>query len=848
LVKFKKLLGKRKITIPVDPIEIFSNLDKEVGKESLRDPQEAVLKEWYKEHQTQKDIIVKLHTGQGKTLIGLLILQSSINEGGGPALYICPNNYLVDQIVEQARSFGIKTIKFTEKIKRPPRSFLNSEVILVANCQKLFNGRSQFGVRGTRRDVLNIGAIVIDDAHKCLDIIREQFSIKIKRTNGDGSNPIYERLWSLFEESLKRQAPGTCTDISNGVHCLMAVPFWTWLNESEEVLKILSEYKESDELTFVWDLLKDHINECICIFSGDRLEITPRLLPIDRIPSFSEAKRRIFLSATLTDDAFLVKDMGIEPESVINPLSTGDVKYSGERLILLPTLVDINFQRMEVISWVQALAAKYGTFGVVAITPSFRRADSWRSGGADITRVGERELYNSIDDLKLKVDRNEANNVLVLVNQYDGIDLPDSTCRILVLDLLPSYSTLMDGYLKETRPFSGIIHRQQAQKVEQGMGRAIRGSSDWCIVIIVGNNITNFLSEKSKRAYLSNEAQLQIKIGEELAEEMKIEGGQITDIEDLIIQCLRRDEGWKEYYRDRMSELEPDEPKKVHLDRATTERNAEIFCLQGQYKMAADAIQTIVDLADPSDKGWYLQLMATYLYNIDQTRSMDIQLKAHSENPSLFRPPIGITYSKLTSTGTRESRIFDWIKEHDSYNAAIIEITRIMGNLLWGSPSNTFEQGIEDLGRTLGFISDRPEKRTGEGPDNLWNIQGKLYWLIECKNQIKTSREEISKSEGGQLSNSIAWFKTYHESDTTYPVIIHPAEKLADGVYITDAFWVMGLEELKKLRENTESFYKSFTGTAFDSLSREIIGQKLIDYRLDTENLVREYLRRGKRA
>ena len=49
---------------------------------------------------------------------------------------------------------------------------------------------------------------------------------------------------------------------------------------------------------------------------------------------------------------------------------------------------------------------------------------------------------------------------------------------------------------------------------------------------------------------------LQIDIGEELAREMKEEGGQLAVINELISQCLRRDEGWKQYYKEVMSKLE----------------------------------------------------------------------------------------------------------------------------------------------------------------------------------------------------------------------------------------------------------------------------------------------------
>jgi replicative superfamily II helicase len=55
------------------------------------------LKEWFTQRRELKDVIVKLHTGQGKTLIGLLILQSKLNQTGEPALYVCPNNNLVQQ-------------------------------------------------------------------------------------------------------------------------------------------------------------------------------------------------------------------------------------------------------------------------------------------------------------------------------------------------------------------------------------------------------------------------------------------------------------------------------------------------------------------------------------------------------------------------------------------------------------------------------------------------------------------------------------------------------------------------------------------------------------------------------
>ena len=849
MVDFNKLLGKKKLSKVLDPILIFKDLDKEIGKEDLRLPQAAVLKDWHEKWRSKRDIIVKLHTGQGKTLIGLLILQSSLNEGFGPALYVCPNKYLVNQTIEQAREFGIHTVQFAPDVTRPPQTFLNSNSILVTNCKKLFNGKSVFGIAGSGREPISLGAIVMDDAHKCLDIIREAFSVTVDRTDADGKpNPMYSEIWDLFRESLGRQAPGTCSDIESGEpNSLMAVPFWAWHNKQKEVLQTLRTHKEGKELLFVWDLLKNRIEQSLCLFSGTRLEIAPRILPIDLVPSFSQAKRRIFLSATLTEDSFLVRDLLIDPESVSEPLSSGDVSYCGERLIIIPSLVDLNLRREQLIRWVSAIARKHGSFGVAAITPSFEHAKHWEKYGAKVTNV--ENLEEEISNLQGRIKKREAKEVMIIVNEYDGVDLPDNTCRILTLDSLPTYSSLIERFAQEMRPTSGIIRRHLAQRVEQGMGRAIRGSSDWCIVVVVGNNLTNFLSEHSKRQFLSKEAQMQIKIGEELASEMKQEGAEVGVVERLINQVLNREPGWKEYYKKGMSEIGVETISSENLKRAILERDAETFYIQGNFKKAKDTIQELIQMSEQTDKGWYFQLMATYLFPIDSTTSMDIQVKAHSENNRLFRPEAGITYSKVTATGSsRASLILSWMRTYDSYNALLINLGSILDRVAFTAPSESFEEGMNELGKALGFLTDRPEKASGSGPDNLWNIDGKRYWIIECKNMISSQRKEITKKEAGQLGNAIGWFKTnYKDCDGTY-VFVHPADVYAKDAYPPEQIWCLNPQGLDKLKKNVMAFYVSMQSTPLADVSENLIRKKLTEFSLETSVVATSYLKRAEKG
>ena len=89
MVDFKKRLRARVSEKPLDPVAIYDSLDRASDKGPLRPVQEYVLSEWHKSLREKRDLIVKLHTGQGKTLIGLLMLQSRLNERRGPAVYLC---------------------------------------------------------------------------------------------------------------------------------------------------------------------------------------------------------------------------------------------------------------------------------------------------------------------------------------------------------------------------------------------------------------------------------------------------------------------------------------------------------------------------------------------------------------------------------------------------------------------------------------------------------------------------------------------------------------------------------------------------------------------------------------
>src|SRR4051812_16915683 len=89
-----------------DPRRIFTTLKRDVRFKRPLDEQADVLDAWFA-RRTARDLTIKMNTGGGKTVVGLLCLQSSLNENVKPAVYITPDNFLVAQVLAEAKALGI---------------------------------------------------------------------------------------------------------------------------------------------------------------------------------------------------------------------------------------------------------------------------------------------------------------------------------------------------------------------------------------------------------------------------------------------------------------------------------------------------------------------------------------------------------------------------------------------------------------------------------------------------------------------------------------------------------------------------------------------------------------------
>ena len=104
VIDFSDMLGEDD-EVAIHPREVFNTLNRIPGFSFPRDIQTEVMNRWF-DNRDQPDSVIKLNVGSGKTLVGLLLLQSSLNEKKGPALYVAPDKQLSQQVVKEALALG----------------------------------------------------------------------------------------------------------------------------------------------------------------------------------------------------------------------------------------------------------------------------------------------------------------------------------------------------------------------------------------------------------------------------------------------------------------------------------------------------------------------------------------------------------------------------------------------------------------------------------------------------------------------------------------------------------------------------------------------------------------------
>jgi len=792
MVDFGKLRTQAKKAVPIEPGEIFRRLPKPEGFNDIYTSQEQVLENWFG-RRNEADVVIKLHTGGGKTLVGLLMAQSTLNETKEPVLYLAPTRQLVKQTLEKAKAHGIAAVPY-EKGKPLAEDFINGKAVMVATYKALFNGQSKFGVRGGARPPVKVGAVILDDAHVAFSVVRESFTLAV---DADNNSECYEELTSLFRKAFRdSDRIGTFDDIVQGSSGgVIEVPYWAWHEQIDTVREYLRA--DADNYAFVWPLLRDNLHLCHALISRNAFTITPVLPLVNEFPTFSDSPRRIYMSATIADDSEIVRTFDADPRFVGNALTSRSLAGISERMILIPDLMPFSFETIEAVSTLLEWTAEKRNLGAAVLVQSNNAAKRWEKVATFATKSED------VDHLVRQLQDRETNGPVVLANRYDGIDLPGDSCRLLVIEGLPAGTTDYELMRAATLYGGASISRMLAQRIEQGIGRGARGSGDHCVVILAGADLAGWIAKDANFQLLTSATRAQLDIGSTVSKEVK----DTKELARTIATSFDRNPDWIEYHAETLAEsLDQEQADPNRFEIAAAERKAFNLWVDGYHDKAITKLDSSINSVkslDSQTRGWLLQLAGRIANHWGQTeRGDELQQNAYGNNRNLLRPRVVPPYRPLATPSAQASLIAQQFQGYRIRRGLINRFENVVSQLHQNSTANQFEQALVELAQMLGLTAERFDDG-GKGPDVLWLLPQKVGFIIEAKSR-KLKKNSLTKENHGQLLVAEQWFNQNYPAYEAVRISVHPTNKATKSASATDTY-ALTFEKLAALISDTRA-------------------------------------------
>lgn len=773
--------------VELDPAKIFRKFAK--ANDSIYrmpwDIQTEVWDKWFR-RRFDRDSVIKMNTGSGKTVVGLMLLQSCLNELKEPCAYFTPNKQLQQQVLATASDLGVQV---ATDLDDP--NFLRGKSILVAPIHKLFNGQSRFGIRSRSQHFQQCGAILVDDVHASMDTIRDCYSIKIE--SGD---KCYAKLLKLFESAIKGQSIHSYSAITSGEESdTVQVPYWDWQQLIERVETVLDSNLPAETRRFGFSMVRQHLSLCEAFVNRDEFEIRLPYPDLELFPSYVDADRRIFMTATLTDDSSLCASLGVERKAVEFPIAPKEAGDIGDRIILAPSRLS-KVRKEQVQNKLKEWSTRYN---VVVLVPSFNSAEDWRWIADKVAEAGE------VSEVVARL-RNEHVGLVVLVNRYDGVDLPDDACRILVIDGLPQYRRPHSIVEQAVLNDSDALSRLQMQRVEQGMGRGVRSSDDYCAVLLLGPHLIYNAYKTGAKENFSPATRAQFELSERFSESITKE--HFRQFVEAVEAFLDRDPEWVEASHAALAKVEYPERYEIN-DWAIVERLAFDDATSQQGEEAATRLKDAVKALPRRERGFYEQRAAAYMNTQSPKRAIGIQRSARVKNKFLLKRGDLTKAKRSTISGAQSKRALDFLesKKFETRDDFKLWGKSVLCDLVpdpaHGS-SASFEAAVEAVGCLLGFDSTRPENESNVGPDNLWRSNEGPALLLEAKSESEAER--ISRRDLSQCAHSVDWFASTFGQEDNLGVLVHGSNCAESNAVPRKNLQVFTFEKLEKFRENVSNY------------------------------------------
>lgn len=801
-------LSKTKATKPTTPEELFPTLKRPPGS-NVRNLwlHQGDLLRAYAANINKPNIALELPTGAGKSLIGLLVAEFRRQAHDERVAYLCPTKQLARQVHAQAANYGIPTVVLTGRQKEyDPADYTaynTAAKIALTTYSAVFN---------TNPKIDNAECLLLDDAHAAENYIANLWSVQVQR---EKHRATYDALVDLFAdvlpEALVFHMAEDDDDSESGVGVVHPPIVW---ERSQRIREILSA-ASGDSIEYPWSMIDEHLGACHIYMSRPEILIRPLCPPSETHPPFANANQRIFMSATLGSGGDLERATGVRSIHRL-PLPKGwEKRGTGRRLILLPNL---SLRTAEAEQLTSELAKRDGRLLVLTTDGAhLKRIEAgWLKGsGKTILHADDIEA-----DLAVFTDDDDA--ALVLTNRYDGIDLPDEACRQMVIDDHPDATNLQERFLTERLGAGAFLRERIRTRVTQAMGRCTRNDTDHATILILGERLAKFLTEKDVRRSLHPELQAELALGIDNSKEQTAEG--FLDIIDMF-QTEDWEEAEQQLQEASKEATRVDDPVARPLAEVVEHELAYVYAAwNDDWTYAVDAARKVIDGLEGGSELRPYQALWYYVASNATVRAEEQRGDGPSGLPSdLLRRAVtcaaGLNFFlkplKLASGAVRED---DAQAARSALTAArrLADLQHIGSKFekhmttvksdLASTDSKAFERGLDALGELLGFEIVPGVGKAEAAPDSVWHLDRDLFLGWEAKSDEKPDAP-IAVKRVRQAKGHIDWIKDHFKLNSVSGVsaiMTSPRTTLdTEAKKFTDAVWYMKLDGVRELAKDT---------------------------------------------
>jgi hypothetical protein len=597
--------------------------------------------------------------------------------------------------------------------------------------------------------------LVFDDAHGAEQYVADMWTVSVSASR---QQALFQSLVNALRPGLSARQVRSILDKST----MGSVEIVDVQGHPEcfgNVAAVLDE-KGAEAVRFGWQSIKGHINACLFLVSSYGVTIRPLVPPTHTHDPFERAKQRIYMSATLGGESDLQRAYGIEMIKMVRAKSP----QWGRRYVFVPGVYSTEAVADQIVAQVWD---GLQTRRAVMLAPSERIMDRTFDRVRPLMQVPPKRLraMDIADTLYTFVKQTDV--LLALAGRYDGLDLPDEQCRLLVLSESPAAINALERHLSERWKMGPVLRRRERTRLIQGMGRATRNATDFAVIVWLGQSLVNAATSSSLLRGLPLELAAEVRWG---VQQSELAGNNPSKLVAMMLGLILDPEYRKaadETVEDVQGKQAEAQPKDYEAAGADEVRFTKAMWDEN-FQYAQETAHGIADqLTSPELSGyrawwWYLASVAASLAGNRKaeqdclTRGSKCGVNAGWLNQLRHQRDQAVAYEKNVATEINAETLWDhltrWGWAGPSFEQRITDMLGQLGDAYHVG----YHEGLEVLGQCFGASTTRTTEQGA--PDVVWSLANDLHFPFEAKTEKKAAGE-LSKKDLQEAKGHVDWVK-----------------------------------------------------------------------------------------